>query len=101
MLGAKRGKRKMTPLDVEDKKAALDEKLRYGSGHINVAFGVDLFNEFWRRGYITNGRFHNVAFPNEPLTLPAYGIDVCALPNWDIPEDEFVVGMGGFDAART
>jgi hypothetical protein len=43
MLGAKHGKRKMTPLDVEDKKAALDEKLRYGSCHINVAFGVDLF----------------------------------------------------------
>jgi hypothetical protein len=90
----------MTPQDVEAKKAALDKKLSQGSDHINVAFGTDLFWEFVRRGYIKNSLFNNVAFPNEPLTLPAYGTQVCALPNWDIPADDFVVGMGGFDASR-
>jgi hypothetical protein len=90
----------MTPQDVEAKKVALDKRLGQGSGQFNVAFGVDLFREFWRRGYIKSGQFHNIAFPHEPLTLPAYGTQVCALPNWDIPADEFVVGMGGFDPNR-
>jgi hypothetical protein len=90
----------MTPQDVEAKKVALDKKLSPGTGHINVAFGVDLFCEFCCRGYIKPAQFHNIAFPNEPLTLPAYGTQVCALPNWDVPADEFVVGLGGFDPNR-
>jgi hypothetical protein len=93
MLSGKQEMR-VTPEAVNAAKARLDQALSEGSGYVNIAFGPELFSEFRKRGWIDWGQFRNIAFPNQPLTLPAYGEGRYAFPSWDVPPNDFQIGSG-------
>jgi hypothetical protein len=76
----------------EAMKAELDKQLQSAAPNVGVAFGVELFDEFRRRGWFTLEDFGVLGTSIFSGKLPAYRRTHFAFQSWDLSELEFRVG---------
>ncbi|MGJ4882902.1 hypothetical protein [Bradyrhizobium sp. HKCCYLRH3097] len=72
-------------------KEQLDAQLANAAPNVGIAFGLDLFDAFRDRKWITLNTFGALGTSFGATKLPAYGSHY-AFPTWDLPENEFKVG---------
>lgn len=77
----------------EKLKAALDEELKSTSNNVGIAFGIELFNEFKKRGWFTLERYGALGTTLFSEQLPAYNKTHFVFPSWSINDFEFKVGQ--------
>ena len=82
----------MDNMAAQAKKAALDRKLVNVSGDVAVAFGIALFDEFRRRGWLELKEFSAFGSSLFAAKLPVYQGRHYVFPTWDLPEHDFEVG---------
>ena len=63
---------------------------------MGIAFGVDLFNEFRKRGWLTLGTFGALGTGLFAGQVPTYNRKHFAYQTWGIPDLEFRVGKNAF-----
>src|SRR5271165_528470 len=72
-------------------KDALDEGLKGREPWVGISFGIALFDEFRRKGWITLESFDSHIFGfKEPM--PAYKKTHHAFPNWGLSPYEYRIG---------
>jgi hypothetical protein len=71
-------------------KNQLDAELLRAGPNVGIAFGIELFEEFDERRWLTLETFG--AFALFPARMPAYARTHCALRTWDLANREFRVG---------
>lgn len=72
-------------------KERLDNELTKLGPNVGIAFGLELFDAFRDRGWITLQTFGVLGTSFGATKLPAYGSHF-AFPTWDLPETEFKIG---------
>ncbi len=77
---------------VSSPKTALDALLGASPAYVGIAFGHDLYEAFWNKGYIQPALFEAVGFPSIKIRLAAYGESRYAFCDLSLPLDQFVVG---------
>jgi hypothetical protein len=80
----------MDEADVVRIKNQLDAELQSAGPNVGIAFGIELFEEFDKRHWLTLETFETSAF--FPARMPAYARTHCALRTWDLANREFRVG---------
>ena len=80
----------MDEADVVRIKDQLDAELQSAGPNVGIAFGIELFEEFDERRWLTLETFGASAL--FPARMPAYARTHCALRTWDLANREFRVG---------
>jgi hypothetical protein len=78
-------------------KNQLDAELQSAGPNVGIAFGIELFEEFDERRWLTLETFGVSAL--FPARMPAYARTHCALRTWDVANREFRVGRDKNGAA--
>ena len=73
-------------------KAALDKQLESASPNVGITFGVELFNEFRARGWLTLETFGVAGSMFCAHQVPAYNKTHFVFQTWGIQDREFKVG---------
>jgi hypothetical protein len=84
------GRDPMDDADVVRIKNQLDAELQSAGPNVGIAFGIELFEEFDERRWLTLETFGASAL--FPARMPAYAYTHCALRTWDLANREFRVG---------
>jgi len=74
-------------------KDALDKDLEGRDPRVGIAFGIELFDEFRRKDWITLEIFVGIFGFEAPM--PAYKKTHHAFPNWGLPPCEYRIGKDG------
>lgn len=77
----------------ETMKAELDKQLAGVSPNVGIAFGIELFEEFRRRGWFTLESFGVLGTSLFSEKLPAYKSTHFVFLSWDLKDLEFKVGV--------
>jgi len=73
-------------------KLELDKQLEVAVPNVGIAFGVELFDEFRKRGWFTLEVFGTLGTTLFAERVPAYDKTHFAFPSWGISDREFIVG---------
>lgn len=77
---------------VDEIKVELDTQLKSAHPNVGIAFGVELFGEFRKRGWFTLETFGVLGTTLFSEQVPAYSKTHFVFPSWAIQDLEFRVG---------
>jgi hypothetical protein len=83
----------MKAADVMIAKADIDAILaKHQGAKASIAFGFDLYREFARQGWLKMESFTAWGTGAFPMPVPAYRQSHFAYLDWNLPEEDFLVG---------
>lgn len=77
---------------LETIKRQLDTELEKADEHIGIAFGMELYAAFGKKGWLTREKFSASGTGAFPIDVVAYGKTHNAIACWDVSEWAYRIG---------